>query len=163
MENKPDLKVRKAIFGAAISIGKILTEEGPKIIQGIDKDGIDLIWRVKWYDNHNATNWTLLSKAQLIVKPIEKISVPDCREVFKVWVGDYIENLDPKKHPYGYSGKDKNKIAAYIIKDELFDEDLTELAQPLIDILRELGYVLPYKNWSVEQLVEAGIYKLIDK
>lgn len=36
------------------------------------------------------------------------------------------------------------------------------IIQKLIDFLRERGYALPYKNWSVEQLVEFGIYKLID-
>ncbi len=28
--------------------------------------------------------------------------------------------------------------------------------------LQEWGYALPYKNWSVEELLEFGIYKLID-
>ncbi len=32
----------------------------------------------------------------------------------------------------------------------------------IIDFLRSRGYALPYKNWSVEELVELGIYKLID-
>ncbi len=31
-----------------------------------------------------------------------------------------------------------------------------------IDVIRERGYALPYKNWSVEQLVEFGIYKIIN-
>ncbi len=34
--------------------------------------------------------------------------------------------------------------------------------QQAIDFLRERGYALPYKNWSVKELVEFGIYKLID-
>ncbi len=32
----------------------------------------------------------------------------------------------------------------------------------IVDLLRERRYALPYKNWSVEQLVEFGIYKLIE-
>ncbi len=35
--------------------------------------------------------------------------------------------------------------------------------QIITDQCREWGYAVPYKNWSVEQLVEFGIYKLSDK
>lgn len=34
--------------------------------------------------------------------------------------------------------------------------------QIIIEQVREWGYAIPYKNWSVLELVEFGIYKLID-
>ncbi len=37
-----------------------------------------------------------------------------------------------------------------------------ENIQQALDLLREWGYALPYKNWSVKELEEFGIYKLID-
>lgn len=39
--------------------------------------------------------------------------------------------------------------------------NLAEQAHTL-DFLRESGYALPYKNWSVKELEEFGIYKLIE-
>ncbi len=112
-------------------------------------------------NSHNQRHFAIKS-VSILVKPLEKISTADCREVFKIAFGDYIEKLDPKRHPYGYTGSDHDEVATKLVKDYLFGRNPVPMTQSLVDSLREMGYALSYKEFSVENLVQIGIYKLIE-
>lgn len=78
------------------------------------------------------------------------------------------------------SDQDKKKVIAILVDAELFDFTLWSISpdfcdfvptpqnswptprqiQEVTDFLRSRGYALPYLNYRVGQLVEAGIYKL---
>ncbi len=103
-----------------------------------------------------------IKKTKLLVKPLGEISKEDCWDVVKIICGDYMDNLQIGKHPMAYHGTDKMELAEKIVRDEwLFGRNPIKIEQHLLDFLRDRGYALPYKNWSVKELEEFGIYKLI--
>lgn len=97
-----------------------------------------------------------LLHTSILVKPLMGISDEDLLETCLVGITPPI------------SVREKGQILKnkeHIVKSFL-DIDTNRLVPIRVafnyqDILREKGYALPYKNWSVAQLVEFGIYKLI--
>ncbi len=87
----------------------------------------------------------------LLKKPLGEISDEEAVELTKIadWKTKTAEN--GKKIIAGINGPVNGDIHA----------NGKEWWQ-ILDFLRERGYALPWKNWSVEQLVEFRIYKLIN-
>ncbi len=86
----------------------------------------------------------------LLLKPLDKISDPHCREVYKIL------------HKHDYPATSRPDLDIIDIRDYIEAYLADEIRQDVVDQLREWGYALPYKNWSVKELEEFGIYKLID-
>ena len=96
-----------------------------------------------------------IQKCSIRLKPLGKISDED-----KV----FVNKIESELH-YGsesgdatYFGKTWD-LCGFIVT---LDGISCDLCVASFQYLQEKGYALPYKNWSVEQLVEFGIYKLID-
>ncbi len=91
------------------------------------------------------------------VKPLKMVSNEDYIKVFQIWVGeDFLQNQD-KSFIIDQGRKIVEKIFS---NNRMSDPSVTKWIE-IIGFLRERGYALPYKNWSVEELVEFRIYKLI--
>lgn len=95
-----------------------------------------------------------VAEANILVKPLSKISDEDALEICKLM--DY--------HPDNVTPDYGRELA-----EELNDGDMSVMMGAtwwqviaVIDYLRSKGYALPYKNWNVEELVEFGIFKLIE-
>ena len=99
--------------------------------------------------------FTLLSNeftdVSVIVKPLGRISKKDAEIICAHRYG-------PLKEGMFWDEDGLMNCAASIIHLIIIGD---KVHQKTIDFLREQGYALPHKNWSVEELVEFGIYKLI--
>lgn len=89
-------------------------------------------------------------RCRLLLKPLLNISDEDKRELISLIHGNIGELVLQDVSP---------TIVAAVV-----DRVQSNLPIPLkaIDFLRERGYALPYKNWSVSELVKLGIFKLIE-
>lgn len=85
----------------------------------------------------------------LQLKSIESITDEDAIELFDLLV--------PKHTDDDKEIKLKN-VKRWIDKDG--DEHLLEHAGTIIDFLRSKGYLLPFRQYSTEQLIESGIVKI---
>lgn len=95
----------------------------------------------------------------ILVKPLERISKEECVATY-----NYLFPTHDDVH---------NDVREFTIKAALGQMRIIEFERrydslryneviKLTDYFRELGYALPYKNWSVKDLLEFGIYKLIE-
>jgi len=98
-----------------------------------------------------ASDFMVLVKrnCRLIAKPLESITDEDAIELFDLLV--------PKHTDDDKEIKLKN-VKRWIDKDG--DEHLLEHAGTIIDFLRSKGYLLPFRQYSTEQLIESGIVKI---
>ena len=85
---------------------------------------------------------------------LQKITDQDAIEVAKLCHSGYSHKDD-----YILIREGKDVIENYLNRQSnIYGLDWLKV----FDYLRSKSYALPYKNWSVEDLVEFGIYKLID-
>ncbi len=97
---------------------------------------------------------------QVLVKPLESISDEDAIEVAKMYLSEReIHNYYPSKSKLIERGK---SISTSIVFNDNYTGHPGPRVIQIIDFLRASGYALPYKNWSVKELEEFGIYKLVD-
>lgn len=90
-------------------------------------------------------------KTTLLLKPLSSITDEDAIEVAKFChISSHKDN-----HVLKHEGKD-------LIENYLYRQSNVNGINWLrvFDYLRSKGYALPYLNYSIEDLVEAGIYKL---
>ncbi len=92
----------------------------------------------------------------LLVKPLKKISDEDAVKVCELY-NTHLDDIGSKKEKIRVS---KDLILCVINCTDKFLNPFETLA--MFDDLRELGYATPYKHYSVEDLIAAGIYKFID-
>ena len=104
----------------------------------------------------HAEEFDMWDKICLELKPLSKINDKDAEECM-------IYFFSPKPEDAKWYPTPKTFVNG-LFTDYKIGTHLNEAraVQKAIDFLREKGYALPYKNWSVEELVEFGIYKLID-
>lgn len=101
-----------------------------------------------------AGNKSNIEDISVLVKPLDKISDGDAIEVSNIVNG------------YGYEDNGKDIVINMLQVKEYYDENPPEWITPftwlaICDFLRANGYALPYGKYSVEQLVDAGIYQII--
>ncbi len=132
-------------YGKCILAGALLPEFSPK------EDEDFTVWT---FDNHFGHQQHQAESCILELKPLGRISDED-----KTIVADICG------FPLDDSYADKIKQGHEIIEAYRIGQNCVisggEWGQ-MIDFLREKGYAVPYKNWSVEQLVEFGIFKLTE-
>ncbi len=92
---------------------------------------------------------------RLLVKSLERISDQDAVDLAKIWYG--------QPENYWHTAEKGRDVA---LRWEIYADYDGGHTGPdhlrLSDFLRSRNYALPYAEWSVEELVEFGIYKLID-
>lgn len=98
-------------------------------------------------DDYNDYDGKNLHCYQQLVKPLSKISDEDAIAVS--------EMMGYKVNLVG-GGK---KITERMLRDW---NTWARVTGNVIDHLRSRGYALPYGNWSVKELVEFGIFKLVE-
>lgn len=99
--------------------------------------------------------WGKCEDFSVLVKPLDNISDSDAIEITKMI--DCFRGDAPYQYNINYGRRIVSEMWGFN-RHGLYGRHLLQVT----DYLREKGYALPYKNWSVEQLVEAGIYKLIE-
>lgn len=88
----------------------------------------------------------------VLVKQLERISKEDSEYVRKLIKGDNVSEILEAINNDLASNCIYNRASILLSLEGI----------NLIDYLRERGYALPYKNWSVEQLVAFEVYKLTE-
>ena len=114
----------------------------------------------------------MFSNIQVLLNEIQNISDEDAIEVAKYlnWGRDIIkkrldgdiredQNIDDLKEMYVIVGKESTKVFFGKSVDSVSTSPL-EYAY-CFQFLQSKGYALPYLDYSVEELVELGVYKLI--
>jgi len=85
----------------------------------------------------------------LLLKPLSQISDEDAVEALRIFK---IE--DARLFPDNCADPSLDEFKEQI-------EDMPVITS-IADYLRSHGYALPYMNWSVSELVEAGVFKLVE-
>ncbi len=85
----------------------------------------------------------------LVLNPLSKISNDHCQAIYRIL------------HKTDYPATNRPDLDMIDLRDYIEAYLADEIRQDVADQLREWGYALPYKQWSVEQLVALGIYKLV--
>lgn len=106
----------------------------------------------------------------LLLKPLSSISDEDAVEVTRIALNAaQYEEFDTCVHRGSFLvevrvSNEGNAFTVYIPHDteelEMNFYGIRGNAGKIIDFLRSKGYALPYLDWTVEELVEAGVYKL---
>lgn len=106
------------------------------------------------------------SEWSILVKPLARISDEDFKKLGELagWKssGFNCRGLDLAIFAWGFDIKiTKDKVV--FTYGENYHDPCSKKSEHLwaYDFLRERGYALPYKNWSVKELVEFGIYELV--
>ncbi len=92
--------------------------------------------------------------AKLLLKSLGEISDQDAYNI-----GVLLNPLPT----YGNPKKVGQDIAKHILEPNSTYAYNYLMAQKITDFLRSHGYALPYMQWSVEELVEFGIFKIIKR
>jgi len=100
--------------------------------------------RIRKESQKNCDIHLYISEVSLLLKPLSSISDIDAIEVAKL--NDTVAQV--------WNGK--------VLLKDFGDRKGRGLNVGVIDFLRSKGYALPYLNYSVEDLINEGIFKLVE-
>ncbi len=103
-------------------------------------------------ENETFGNWLSCS---VELKPLGRISDEDAAEIWRIYTDNKFSNSLDVEISNG-----QMLVKEMFIEGESKYTHNSSRALHVYDSLRERGYALPYKNWSVKELEEFGIYKL---
>lgn len=160
---KPTIKERVSIFASNLfqeveCISETCFIDGkPDVFTGIIT-AIDTGKRRMKVLTHDAfiEHFYDVKNLKLIKKPISKISVSDAIDCWREYTLNQLENTDNVALENGLK-----------LIEELFHTKESKYTHytvriiPVLDLLRERGYAIQYKNYTVDYLVEIGIFKLV--
>jgi hypothetical protein len=150
MNNKIKSKIFASYIGAKVELCQSRFSEDSEdrvfTLFGVTKDDWFMVEESKLvYHFNDSNNDSLLLTSLLNVSDEDAIK---CAEL-----GGFVNfsNVGFTNNGYwvGWNEINKNKFINYI-----------DLTLPEIDFLRSKGYALPYMDYSVEDLVKEGVYKL---
>ncbi len=99
---------------------------------------------------------------KISVKPLSDITHEDAIELAKIhWLDSIIEPSNILILPKGSDLTIIEYKKTEYDSDYLWLENKMEKKLCIFQYLQSKGYALPYLNYSVEELVEAGVYELI--
>ena len=141
----------------AQNLGQTIEVEGHFGKKTLELRSINIDGDLVAYDNQGEgyTPTIFGRRPVILLKPLATISEADknsIREIEKNYRGDGEQTC--------HFGKTWD-LSGWEDDDSEFT-NMCDFSMHSFYFLQEKGYALPYKNWSVEQLVEFGIYKLID-
>ncbi len=116
------------------------------------------------WDANNDDGGPRVDLCSILVKPLGKISRRECSKLYLAVAKD--PSMFSKIHPsvQEHTVKSALAIMGLITYSEggefMFDPQETIC---LCQTLLEMGFAFPYKNWSVDDLVQAGVYKFSEE
>lgn len=100
-------------------------------------------------------NITSLSHwGQILVNPLTLITYENAKECYR------LACFNNTLRHYFFENEDG---ISWVLHNEKFPSTpnhVGTLPQTCVDFLRSCGYALPYLNWSIDELVQAGVFKL---
>lgn len=153
---KPGIQDRIAIFAPHIGQGYVVSVTGRRHkLRGISEHPHSgHVNVVTFYDSGGGRVEIALSMVALEVKSLSKISDEDAKWLFE---------LGGWQPPHEVKVLSNGQINAYWAGGTQHQRlHPRHLSQRQADFLRKKGFAVMYENWSVEELVEFGILKLIE-
>lgn len=148
-------KIFAPYIGCEIS-GTRHEEPATGYLTGLSQQYGDFDAEIQWIEGYHTSeeaDFKPVNEVALLVRPLSSITDEDAVEVAKIVHGNPdFHNVESGKY--------------YINKMLLVEDRYSPLyfsfyqVSRTIDFLRSKGYAMPYLDWSVDELLEAGVYKL---
>lgn len=152
-------KVKEKIFQLNIGNNVIFNDKIIGILSGYKPTMLMGLIVLEDIDNNTPIykDWEMLD-TKLLLTPIENISNEDAIEAIQMNMPvkyNELEIISKHNNDIHYSFKPNRggRISGFL--------DCNELVFNVYQFLQSKGYALPYMDYSVEELVELGVYKLI--